>query len=96
MLVASNQAFRRDWAAVANASLARTGDPDPAQHARAEMLAATLDLDARATEPGRRGRKGRAPGFTSLNRLPAAVSRRVRGEGDLSRAIEAILAGALP
>jgi hypothetical protein len=92
----SNRALRREWAAVANTSVRRTGDPDAAQRAGAEMLAAALDLDARSTEPGCRDRKGRAPGFTSLISLPAAVSRRARGEGDLTRAVEAILTGAMP
>jgi hypothetical protein len=40
--------------------------------------------------------QGRAPGFTSLISLPAAISRRARSKGDLSRAVEAILAGAMP
>jgi hypothetical protein len=95
-LAASNRALRREWAAIANTSLRRTGDPDAAQCAGAEMLAAALDLDARAAEPGRRDRKGQAPGFTSLISLPAAVSRHARSEGDLTRAVEEILAGAIP
>jgi hypothetical protein len=93
-LAASNRALRREWAAVANATLRRTGDADAAQLAGAETLTAALDLDARTTEPGRRDRKGRAPGFTSLISLPAAISRRARGDDD--SAIEAILAGARP
>jgi hypothetical protein len=60
------------------------------------MLAVEIDLDARTTEPGHPALKGQAPGFTSLTSLPAAVSRRAGGEGDLSRAIEAIFAGAMP
>jgi hypothetical protein len=93
---ASNRALHREWAAVANASLRRFGDPDAAQRAGAEMLAAALDPDAPNTEPRRRDRKDRAPGFTSLISLPATVSRRARGEGDVNRAVEAILAGAVP
>jgi hypothetical protein len=88
--------LRREWAAVANATLRRTGGPDAPPCAGGELLAVEFDLDARTTEPGRRDREGRAPSFTSLTSLPAAVSRRASGGGDLSRAIEAVFAGAMP
>jgi hypothetical protein len=40
---ASNRSLRREWAAVANAAPKRTGDPDAAMWAGAEMLAAALE-----------------------------------------------------
>ena len=52
--------------------------------------------DAPPTASDRALCQGRAPGFTSLISLPAAISRRARSKGDLSRAVEAILAGAMP
>jgi hypothetical protein len=85
--------LHRECAAVANAALGRTGDPEAPQRAGAETL--VVDLDS-TTALGRRDRKGQAPGFISLTSWPAAVSRRAGGVGDLSRAIEAIFAGAMP
>ena len=90
---ASHRALRREWAAIAHATLRPTGDPDASQRAGTERLAVALDLVASTPETGRRDRESRAPGFTGLIFLPAA--RRGSGGGDLSRAIEAIFAGAM-
>jgi hypothetical protein len=91
---AVNRSLRREWAAVANAALNRTGDPDAAQRAGAEMLAAALDMDSRVAAIARRARKGRPP-LDRVSHLPTgAIRRRARGDDD--SAIEAILAGATP
>jgi hypothetical protein len=92
---ASHRALQREWAAIAHATLRPTGAPDASQRAGTGRLEVALDLVADTTEPGRRDRKGRPPGFTSLISLPAAVSRRAGGGGELSRATEAIFAGAM-
>jgi hypothetical protein len=95
-LAASHRALQREWAAIAHAALRPTGAPDASQRAGPGRLEVALDLVADTTEPVRRDRKGRPPGFTSLISLPAAVRRHAGGACDLSRAIEAILARGMP
>jgi hypothetical protein len=88
---ASNRALRRLWMAEANRILRRTGNPDAARRAAAEILVAALDCDAFVLQIARVAGEG-----VPVN-LPILAKRRGRNrDGAADRVAEMVLAGGRP